>query len=154
VEALRHDDEALLAEHRLRPQYRIPCAQAGEVAIDRLGRHAPLDQAVAHGCRLVVVGLTVIATHQQVLHLTRPPQRRGGIEAVLEVAVGPALRTDRRGAQHQRHVGAGKTRQLAAEAGVGQRLEASFGKPRQQRDQQGKRTQPEHDIEAQPHSAF
>src|SRR5262245_47926481 len=45
MEALRYDDQPLLAEHRLGPQHRIERAQPGEIAVDRLRRNAALDQA-------------------------------------------------------------------------------------------------------------
>ncbi len=49
-------------------------------------------------------GPAVVAADQQVLHLARTPQRGRGIEAVFEIAVGPAFRTDQRRAEHERHI--------------------------------------------------
>jgi hypothetical protein len=100
MKALGDDHEALLAVDVAGAQHGVPGAVARRITIDRVGGHAALDQAGAHRRRFLAT-----AAGDEIFYLARPPQRGRRIEAIDEVAVGPALGPDRCRAQHQRHLG-------------------------------------------------
>ena len=63
----------------------------------------------------------------KIFDLARLPQRRRGIETIDEVAVGSALGSDRRRAQHQRRLGGRHLGDVGERPGLGHLVEPAFG---------------------------
>lgn len=68
MEALGDNDEVVGVEHFSGADDRVKSTETGIIQHDIAGRHAGGDQIAAHGHRLVVALLGIVAAQQQVFH--------------------------------------------------------------------------------------